>query len=76
MGARVTRAAALAASFRTTGLDEQTIYLHAFLVAVLGLLVVVGSLGPVMTHLFQCRLKGMGDYSALAREYSRRFDRR
>jgi hypothetical protein len=69
-------AAALAASFQNAELDEQQVYLHGFIVAVIGVLVVTGPILPLAGQRFRCRQTGIVEFNAMASTYSVGFRRR
>lgn len=69
-------AAALAEIFQHTTLDEQRVYVHIVLVALIGLSIIGGPLLFLVAPLSRCRRSGIVEFSALAREYAVRFRRR
>ena len=69
-------AAALAATYQYAEVNEQEIYLRAFLVAAIGVAIAVGPLLVMFAPLGRCRWAGLADYGTLAHEYASRFGRR
>ncbi|SEM44663.1 hypothetical protein SAMN04488103_101179 [Gemmobacter aquatilis] len=76
LGIAALDAAALAETFQHVAPNEAQIYVHVFLVALVGVLVVCGPLLLLVSPLFRCRRRGMIDFSALANAYSVKFQQR
>ncbi|WP_431298108.1 hypothetical protein [Tabrizicola sp. BL-A-41-H6] len=69
-------AAAFAEMSRLSELIEQDVYVHSFLIALVGLAVICGPLLFLSAPLFQCRRLGNIEFGALAHEYSTLFRKR
>ncbi|MBN2629921.1 MAG: hypothetical protein JXR75_05215 [Rhodobacteraceae bacterium] len=69
-------AAALAETFQLVAPDHTQVYLHVFLVALVGVVVICAPLLLLVPMLYRCRRRAMVEFSALAHEYSRQFQRR
>lgn len=69
-------AAALAETFQTVVPNNPQVYLHVFLVTQVGVVMICAPLLFLVPMLYRCRRRAIVEFSALAHEYSRQFQRR
>jgi hypothetical protein len=69
-------AAALAETFQIVDPNHAQVYVHSFLVMLIGLVMICAPLLLLVPMLYRCRRRSMVGFSALAHEYSRQFQRR
>lgn len=66
-------AAALAETFQTVAVNEPQVYLHIFLITLIGLVVVCGPLLFLVGPLYRCQRASLVEHSAFAHDYAARF---